>query len=125
GRGRGAARAGAGLRLPAGPRRPVRRRGPLGFRTRLWAGHVAVLALLLAIAAFGADWALRRVILGRVDEEILALAHAEAAALAGNRAVPLRILEITPGPPSFVRLDKLVQITDLDGRVAARSASLG
>ena len=98
---------------------------PLSFRTRLWAGHVAVLALLLAIAAFGADWALRRVILGRVDEEILALAHAEAAALAGNRAVPLRILEITPGPPSFVRLDKLVQITDLDGRVAARSASLG
>ncbi|PYN85821.1 MAG: two-component sensor histidine kinase [Candidatus Rokuibacteriota bacterium] len=98
---------------------------PLSFRTRLWVGHVVVLAVMLASAAFGADWALRRVILGRVDEEILALANTEAAALAENPAMPLRILEITPGPPSFVRLDKLVQITDLDGRVAARSATLG
>jgi two-component system, OmpR family, sensor kinase len=98
---------------------------PLSFRTRLWVGHVVVLGLMLAIAALGADWALRRVILGRVDDEILALAHTEAAALRDDPTLPLRILEITPGPPSFVRLDKLVQITDLDGRVAARSASLG
>ncbi len=98
---------------------------PLSFRTRLWVGHVVVLGLMLAIAALGADWALRRVILGRVDDEILALAHTEAAALTDDPTVPLRILEITPGPPSFVRLDKLVQITDLEGRVAARSATLG
>jgi two-component system, OmpR family, sensor kinase len=98
---------------------------PLSFRTRLWVGHVVVLGLMLAIAALGADWALRRVILGRVDDEILALAHTEAAALRDDPTVPLRILEITPGPPSFVRLDKLVQITDLDGHVATRSATLG
>ena len=98
---------------------------PLDFRTRLWVGHVVVLALMLALAAFGADWALRRVILGRVDDEILVLANTEAAALVENPTMPLHILEITPGPPSFVRLDKLVQITHLDGRVAARSATLG
>ena len=97
---------------------------PLSFRTRLWVGHVVVLGLMLAIAALGADWALRRVILGRVDDEILALAHTEAAALKDDPTVPPRILEITPGPPSFARLDKLVQIADLDGRVVARSASL-
>lgn len=98
---------------------------PLSFRTRLWVGHVVVLALMLAIAAFGADLALRRVVLGRVDDEILFLANTEAAALRDNATQPLRILEIAPGPPSFVRLDKLVQITDFDGHVAARSASLG
>ena len=98
---------------------------PLSFRTRLWVGHVVVLGLMLAIAALGADWALRRVILGRVDDEILALANTEAAALADNSTMPLRIVEMAPGPPSFVRLDKLVQITDLDGQIAARSATLG
>jgi two-component system, OmpR family, sensor kinase len=97
----------------------------LGFRTRLWLGHVAVLALMLALAAFGADWALGRVILGRVDDEILALATTEEAALEDNPATPLHVFEITPGPPSFVRLDKLVQITDLGGHVVARSATLG
>ena len=40
---------------------------PLSFGTRLWLGHVAVLAAMLALAAFGADWALGRVVLGRVD----------------------------------------------------------
>src|SRR5215510_1241395 len=113
------------LRLPARAPRLGRAMRPLSFRTRLWVGHVVVLGLMLAIAALGADWALRRVILGRVDDEILALAHTEAAALKDDSTVPLRILEITPGPPSFASLDKLVQIADLDGRVAARSASLG
>jgi two-component system OmpR family sensor kinase len=98
---------------------------PLSFRTRLWLGQVAVLAAMLVIAAFGADWALGRVVLGRVDDEILSLATTEKSALADNPSTPLRILEIAPGPPSFVRLDKLVQITDLEGRVVARSATLG
>src|SRR5262249_9657980 len=113
------------LRLPARPARSDRRMRPLSFRTRLWAGHVAVLALLLALAPVGAARSLRRVRRGRVCDAILPLAHAEASPLGGNRTVPLQILEIPPGPPSFARLDKLVQITDLDGRVAARSASLG
>src|SRR5207245_8366419 len=30
-----------------------------------------------------------------------------------------------PGPPSFVRLDKLIQITNLAGYVVARSMTLG
>ncbi len=97
----------------------------LSFGTRLWLGHVAVLAVMLALAALGADWALGRVLLGRVDDEILSLATTEQSALETNPASPVRVLEIAPGPPSFVRLDKLVQITDLDGHVVARSATLG
>jgi two-component system, OmpR family, sensor kinase len=101
---------------------------PLGFKTRLWLGHVAVLAAMLALAAFGADWALRRVVLGKViDDAILSLASTEAAALESDPRQPVRVHEVAPGagPPSFVRLDKFVQIVDLDGRIAAHSATLG
>jgi len=101
---------------------------PLSFKTRLWLGHVAVLAVMLALAALGADWALRRAVLGNViDDAILWLASTEAAALQADPAKPVRVHDIAPGAdqPSFVRLDKLVQITDLDGHVLARSATLG
>lgn len=101
---------------------------PPGFKTRLWLGHVAVLAVMLALAAFGADWALRRVVLGQIiDDAVLSLASAEAAALQSDPAQVLRVHEVPPGagPPSFVRLDKFVQIIDLDGNVVARSATLG
>lgn len=101
---------------------------PLSFKTRLWLGHVAVLTAMLALAAFGAEWALRRVVLGHViDDAILSLAATEAAALQAEPAQAIRVHEIPPGtgPPSFVRLDKFVQITDLDGRVVARSTTLG
>ena len=101
---------------------------PLSFKTRLWLGHVAVLAVMLALAALGADWALRRAVLGNViDDAILWLASTEEAALQAAPAKPVRVHDIAPGAdqPSFVRLDKLVQITDLDGHVLARSATLG
>jgi two-component system OmpR family sensor kinase len=101
---------------------------PLSFKTRLWLGHVVVLAVMLALAAFGADWALRRVVLGRViDDAILSLASTEAAALQTDPGQTVRVHEVAPGagPPSFVRLDKFIQIVDLEGRVAARSATLG
>ena len=101
---------------------------PLGFKTRIWLGHVAVLSVMLALAAFGADWALRRVVLGRIiDDAILWLATTEGAALQTDPARPVRVHDIAPdaGPPSFDRLDKFVQIADLDGRVVARSATLG
>jgi len=91
-------------------------------------GHVVVLAVMLGLAAFGADWALRRVVLGRViDDAILSLASTEAAALQGDPSQPVRVHEVAPGagPPSFVRLDKFIQIVDLDGGVVARSATLG
>jgi two-component system OmpR family sensor kinase len=98
-----------------------------GFKTRLWLGHVAVLAVMLAAAAFGADWALRRVVLGQIiDDAILALADGEAAALQSDPAATIHVHEAAPGgPPSFVRLDKFVQVIDLDGKVVARSATLG
>jgi len=100
----------------------------LGFKTRLWLGHVAVLAVMLAVAAFGADWALRRVVLGEIiDDAILSLASTEAAAIQGDPRQPVRVHEVAPGagPPSLVRLDKFVQIADLDGRILAWSATLG
>jgi two-component system OmpR family sensor kinase len=101
---------------------------PVGFKTRLWLGHVAVLAAMLGLAALGADWALRRVVLGQViDDAILSLASTEAAALQADPAQPVRVHEVAPGtgPPSFVRLDKFVQIVDLEGNVLARSLTLG
>ena len=101
---------------------------PLGFKTRLWLGHVAVLAVLLTFTAFAADWALRRAVLGSVvDDAILWLASTEAAGIQADPAKPVRVHDIAPGagPPSFARLDKFVQIADLNGRVAARSVTLG
>ena len=101
---------------------------PLNFKTRLWLGHVAVLAVLLGIGAVGADWTLRRLVLGQViDDAILSLASTEAAALQVDSSQPVRVREMAPGggPPSFVRLDKFVQIIDLEGNVAARSVTLG
>jgi two-component system OmpR family sensor kinase len=100
---------------------------PPSFKTRLWLGQVVVLAAMLALAAFGADWALRRVVLGEIiDDAVLSLASTEGAALQGDPFHP-RVHEIAAGagPPSFVRLDKFVQITDLEGRVVARSGTLG
>jgi len=101
---------------------------PLGFKTRLWLGQVAVLAAMLALAAFGADWVLRRVVLGRIiDDAVLWLASTEAAALQADPTHPVRVHEMPPGvgPPSLVRLDKFVQIVDLDGHAVARSTTLG
>ena len=101
---------------------------PLSFKTRLWLGHVSVLAVMLVLAAFVADWALRRVVLGRIiDDAILSLASTEAAALQAEANHPVRVHEMAPGagPPSFLRLDKFVQIIDGDGRVIARSTTLG
>src|SRR5207244_7379819 len=106
-------------------RHPMR---PLSFKTRLWLGHVVVLTVMLALAAVGADWALRRVVLGRViDDAILSLASTEAAALQTDPAQTVRVHEVAPGAglPSFARLDKFIQIVDPHGRVVARSATLG
>ena len=100
----------------------------LTFKARLVLWHMAVVGLILAVAAAGAQWALSRAVLGTViDDALLALAEAEAAALQTDPAAPVRIHEMAAGtaPPSFVRLDKFVQIVDLDGHVLARSATLG
>ena len=62
---------------------------PPSFKTRLWLGQVVVLAAMLARAALGADWALRRVVFGEIiDDAILSLASTEAAALQGDPTHP-------------------------------------
>ena len=74
---------------------------PVSFKTRLWLGHVAVLAVMLALAAFGADWALRGVVLGHIiDDAILSLASTEAAALQADPGRSIRVHEIEIGRAS-------------------------
>src|SRR5262249_886217 len=109
------------------PRRPTRGPMTLSFKARLTLWHMAVVALILAIAAAGAHWALSRAVLGIIDDALLSLAESEAAALLAHPEVTPRVHERPPGTgsSSFVRLDKLVQIIDVDGSVLARSATLG
>ena len=98
----------------------------LSFRTRLSLGHMAAVALILAVVAAGADWLLSRVVLRFVDGELLDLAHIEAAALPPEPTQGVRIHEApATAPPSFIRLDKFVQIIRLDGEIVAKSANLG
>jgi two-component system OmpR family sensor kinase len=98
----------------------------LSFRARLSLGHMAAVALILAVVATGADWLLSRVVLRFVDGELLDLAHIEAATLPSDPTQAVRIHEApATAPPSFIRLDKFVQIIRLDGEIVAKSANLG
>jgi two-component system, OmpR family, sensor kinase len=99
----------------------------LSFRHRLSVWHTAAVACLLAVVAFAGHWALARLVLGQLDAALVALAETEASALQADPGHPRRIHEFAPGsaPPSFVRLDRFVQIVDLDGNVLAKSANLG
>src|SRR5262249_9176113 len=103
-----------------GPRLPARReRGVTGLslpnRLPLW--HTGVVAAFLAVAAFAGHWALARLVLGQLDAALVALAETEASALESDLHRPVRVHEFAPGsaPPSFVRLDRFVQIIDLEG----------
>jgi two-component system, OmpR family, sensor kinase len=97
----------------------------LKARTFLW--HAIAVGLILALAFLGADWVFSRMVLGQVDQALVDLAQAEATSDLADPTQPIRVHEMPPGtaPPSFPRLDKFVQIVDLDGRVIARSANLG
>jgi two-component system, OmpR family, sensor kinase len=99
----------------------------LSFRTRLSLWYTLAVALILALAGFGGHWALARTVLGQVDAALAALAEAEAAALQADTDQPVHVHEVAPGssPPSFVRLDRFVQIIDQSGQVLATSANLG
>jgi two-component system OmpR family sensor kinase len=99
----------------------------LSFRNRLSVWHTAAVACFLAIGAFAGHWALKRLVLGQLDAALVALAETEASVLETDPRRPLRIHEFAPGtaPPSFVRLDRFVQVVDLDGNVLARSMNLG
>ena len=99
----------------------------LSFRVRLSVWHTAAIACFLALGAFAGHWALARLVLGQLDAALVALAETEASALGVDPRHPLQVHEFAPGtaPPSFVRLDRFVQIVDLDGIVLAKSANLG
>jgi len=99
----------------------------LGFKARLSLWHMVIVAAILAVAALGSHWALARLVRGQVDGALVELARAEAAALSTDGQSPIRIHEAPPGTaaPSFARLDKFIQIVTLDGKVIARSSTLG
>lgn len=100
----------------------------LSFRRRLGLTYHAAILVVLIAAALAAYWSLSRAAHGQLDAALLALAETEAGMLAQEGGAPIRIHEAaTAGsaPMSFVRLDRLVQIIDADGRPVARSVNLG
>jgi two-component system, OmpR family, sensor kinase len=99
----------------------------LNLKRKVFIRHFVAVGLILAIASFVANWAFSRMVLGQVDQSLLDLAVAEANLTTADLSHPLHIHERSPGtgPPSFPRLDKFIQIVDIDGRIIARSANLG
>lgn len=99
----------------------------LNLKGRVLLRHLFATGVILLVASWGADWGFSRIVLGQVDEALIALAEAEASAASADPAAPVHIHEKAPGtaPPSMPRLDKFLQIVDLEGRVVARSANLG
>lgn len=99
----------------------------LSFRRRLALVHFTVIVVVLGIAAASAYWGLTRAVHAQLDAALLALAETEVGMLTESAGQPARVHEVSPGPaaPSFVRLDRLVQIVDADGSVLARSTNLG
>lgn len=100
---------------------------PLNLKGRVVLWHLMGVVPLLVVAALGADWIFSRMVLGQFDQTLLDLAHMEATAALANPDEPIRVHEMPTGtaPPSFPRLDKFVQIGDLDGHMLARSVNLG
>jgi two-component system OmpR family sensor kinase len=70
---------------------------------------------------------LSRSVHGQLDAALLALAETEAGMLADGKGQAIHVHEAPAGtgPPSLMRLDRLVQIIDDKGQVLARSANLG
>ncbi|WP_343633105.1 ATP-binding protein [Roseateles sp.] len=99
----------------------------LSFRRRLALAHVVVVTAVLAIAATLTYLSLVASVRAQLDGALLALAEQEASMLAANPALPVIVHEAgaASAPPSYARLDRLVQIIDRDGKVLARSANLG
>ena len=99
----------------------------LNLKARVILLHVAAAGLMLGVASVGANWVFSRMVLGQFDQALVELFKTEASAVLADPMQPLRVHEMPPGtgPPSFPRLDKFIQIVDLEGRVVARSANLG
>ncbi len=99
----------------------------LGLKTHLTLWHGITVALILIVVAFVGDRVLSRVISAEVDSTLLALAETEAASALDDPEGRIHLHEVGADVRglSFRRFDKLVQIVDADGRVLARSATLG
>ena len=99
----------------------------LNLKARAVLLQVVAAGLILGAASLGANWVFSRMVLGQFDQALLELFKTEASAVLADPRPPLRVHEMPPGtaPPSFPRLDKFIQIVDLEGRVMARSANLG
>jgi len=98
----------------------------LSFRQRLALAHLLAVVVVLALTAFGAYWSLARAVHGQLDAALLALAETEQGLLPDDPAQPIIVHEVSQGmAPSFIRLDRLVQIVDDRGHPLARSANLG
>ncbi|MDM0006707.1 ATP-binding protein [Variovorax sp. J22G73] len=100
----------------------------LSFRKRLALAHVSAIVVVMAIAAFASYLVFARNVHRELDAALLALAETEMGMLlSAGEGDTVIVHEAPPGPgaPSFVRLDRLVQIVDAEGRVLARSANLG
>lgn len=99
----------------------------LSFRRRLALAHVIVVTAVLAIAATLTYLSLVASLRDQLDGALLVLAEQEASMLAANPELPVTVHEAgaASAPPSYARLDRLVQIIDREGKVLARSANLG
>jgi len=96
------------------------------FRQRLAITHTAVIVIVLGVAAFGAYSSLGRAVHAQLDAALLALAETEQGLLPSAPDQPIVVHDVTQArAPSFVRLDRLVQIIDDNGVPVARSANLG
>jgi hypothetical protein len=93
------------------------------FRKRLLLVHLAVILAIVACTALAGYWGLSRAVHGQL---LLALGETEMAMLPAAPRQPVQVHEVAPGmaPPSLMRLDRLVQIIDGEGRVLARSRNL-
>src|SRR5689334_8722651 len=98
----------------------------LTFRQRLAIAHMTAIVVVLTLAALGAYLSLARAVHGQLDAALLALAETEQSLLPEGVRQPIVVHEVTQGhAPSFIRLDRLIQIIDNEGHPLARSANLG
>jgi len=99
----------------------------LSLRRRLILGHLATVIVIVTCTALAGWWQLSRSVQGQLDAALLALAETEVSMQSENAGGSIHVHDAPAGsaPPSLIRLDRLVQIVDADGRVLARSVNLG
>ncbi len=99
----------------------------LNVKARAVVRNVVAGGLILAAASLAGDWVFSRMVLGQFDQSLVALFKLEASSAIADAKHPPLVHELAPetAPPSFPRLDKFIQIVDLQGRVVAKSANLG